>query len=59
MMIESEGMFKKKSIADAFTSLEVVRTFDYEGHSMSKNAYIAYTDLELERARSAEKESEI
>ena len=59
MMIESEGMFKKKSIADAFTSLEVVRTFDYEGHSMSKNAYIAYIDLELERARSAEKESEI
>ena len=59
MMIESEGMFKKKSIADAFTSLEVVRTFEYEGHVRIDHAYIAYTDEELERARSAEKESEI
>ena len=59
MMIESEGMFKKKGIVDAFTSLEVVRTFEYEGHSMFKDAYIAYTDEELDRARSAEKESEI
>ena len=59
MMIESEGMFKKKGIVDAFTSLEVVRGFEYEGDSMSKNAYIAYTDKELDRARSAEKESEI
>ena len=58
MMIESEGMFKKKSIADAFTSLEVVRTFEYEGHVRIDHAYIAYTDEELERARSAEKESE-
>ena len=58
MMIESEGMFKKKSIADAFTSLEVVRTFEYEGRVRINHAYIAYTDEELERARSAEKESE-
>ena len=50
---------KGKTIANAFTALEVVRNFEYEGHSMFKNAYIAYTDLELERARSAEKESEI
>ena len=50
---------KSKVIFDAFTALEVVRNFEYEGHSMFKNAYIAYTDLELERARSAEKESEI
>ena len=57
-MIESEGMFKKKSIVDAFTSLEVVRTFEYEGHVRINHAYIAYTDEELERARSAEKESE-
>ena len=59
MMIESEGMFKKKGIVDAFTSLEVVRTFEYEGHVRIDHAYIAYTDEELERARSAEKESEI
>ena len=58
-MIESEGMFKKKVIVDAFTSLEVVRTFEYEGHVRINHAYIAYTDEELERARSAEKESEI
>ena len=58
-MIESEGMFKKKGIVDAFTSLEVVRTFEYEGHVRIDHAYIAYTDEELERARSAEKESEI
>ena len=58
MMIESEGMFKKKVIVDAFTSLEVVRTFEYEGHVRINHAYIAYTDEELERARSAEKESE-
>ena len=57
-MIESEGMFKKKVIVDAFTSLEVVRTFEYEGHVRINHAYIAYTDEELERARSAEKESE-
>ena len=57
-MIESEGMFKKKVIVDAFTSLEVVRTFEYEGHVRIDHAYIAYTDEELERARSAEKESE-
>ena len=59
MMIESEGMFKKKGIVDAFTSLEVVRTFEYEEHVRIDHAYIAYTDEELERARSAEKESEI
>ena len=61
MMIESEGTSKSKSkgFFDAFTTLEVVRNFEYEGHSMFKDAYIAYTDEELERARSAEKESEI
>ena len=60
-MIESEGTSKKKSkgIVDAFTTLEVVRRFEYEGHSMFKDAYIAYSDEELDRARSAEKESEI
>ena len=61
MMIESEGTSKSKSkgFFDAFTTLEVVRNFEYEGHSMFKDAYIAYTDEELDRARSAEKESEI
>ena len=50
---------KSKVIFDAFTSLEVVRSFEYEGHIGFKYAYIAYTDKELDRARSAEKESEI
>ena len=61
MMIESEGTSKSKGkgFFDAFTTLEVVRNFEYEGHSMFKDAYIAYTDEELDRARSAEKESEI
>jgi hypothetical protein len=61
MMIESEGTSKKKEkgIVDAFTSLEVVRRFEYEGHVGFDHAYIAYTDEELDRARSAEKESEI
>ena len=50
---------KSKFIFDAFTALEVVRSFKYEGHVGFENAYITYTDLELERAYSAEKESEI
>ena len=50
---------KGKTIANAFTALEVVRSFEYEGHVGFKLAHIAYTDLELERARSAEEESEI
>ncbi len=60
-MAEGVGTSKKKEkgIVDAFTTLEVVRNFEYEEHSMFKDAYIAYTDVELERARSAEKESEI
>ena len=61
MMIESKGTSKSKckGFFDAFTTLEVVRNFEYEGHSMFKDAHIAYTDIELDRARSAEKESEI
>ena len=60
-MAEGVGTSKKKEkgIVDAFTTLEVVRNFEYEGHSMFKDAYIAYTDVELDRARSAEKKSEI
>ena len=60
-MIESEGTSKRKSkgIVDAFTTLEVVRRFEYEGHVGFDYAYIAYADGELDRARSAEKESEI
>ena len=50
---------KSKVVFDAFTTLEVVRNFEYEGHSMFKDAYIAYTDVELGLARLAEKESEI
>ena len=50
---------KGKTIANAFTALEVVRSFEYEGHVGFKLAHIAYTDLELERARSAEEENEI
>ena len=50
---------KSKVIFDAFTSLEVVRSFKYEGHVGFEYAYISYTDLELDRAYSAEKESEI
>ena len=50
---------KSKVISDAFTHLEVVRRFEYEGHVGFDYAYIAYTDEELDRARSAEKESEI
>ena len=59
-MAEGVGTSKMKSkvVFDAFTSLEVVRTFEYEGHVRIDHAYIAYTDEELERARSAEKESE-
>ena len=48
-----------KGIADAFTSLEVVRSFEYEGHIGFECAYVAYTDEELDSAYSAEKESEI
>nr|WP_315124634.1 hypothetical protein [uncultured Porphyromonas sp.] len=50
---------KRKYIFDAFTSLKVVRSFKYEGHVGFEYAYISYTDLELDRAYSAEKESEI
>ena len=61
MMAEGKETSKMKSkvIFDAFTSLEVVRRFEYEGHVGFDHAYIAYTDEELNRARSAEKESEI
>ena len=50
---------KSKFIFDAFTHLEVARNFKYEGHVGFEYAYISYTDLELDRAYSAEKESEI
>ena len=50
---------KSKFIFDAFTHLVVVRSFKYEGHVGFEYAYISYTDLELARAYSAEKESEI
>ena len=61
MMAEGKETSKMKSkfIFDAFTHLEVVRSFKYEGHVGFDHAYIAYTDEELDRARSAEKESEI
>ena len=60
-MAEGKETSKKKSkfIFDAFTHLEVVRSFKYEGHVGFEYAYISYTDLELDRAYSAEKESEI
>ena len=60
-MAESKvtSKMKGKTIANAFTALEVVRSFEYEGHVGFKLAHIAYTDLELERARSAEEENEI
>nr|WP_314750740.1 hypothetical protein [uncultured Porphyromonas sp.] len=60
-MIESEGTSKSKGkgFFDAFTTLEVIRRFEYEGHVGFDRAYIVYTDKELARARSAEKESEI
>ena len=50
---------KGKVIFDAFTSLLVVRDFRHEGHLGLKYACIAYVDKELERAYSAETESEI
>jgi len=50
---------KSKFIFDAFTSLLVVRDFRHEGHLGLKYACIAYVDKELERAYSAETESEI
>ena len=50
---------KSKFIFDAFTLLELVRFFQYEGHIEFKYAYIAYADRELSRAYSAETESEI
>ena len=61
MMAEGKETSKMKSkvIFDAFTFLEVVRRFEYEGHVGFDHAYIAYTDAELDRARLAEKESEI
>ena len=61
MMAEGKETSKMKSkfIFDAFTHLEVVRSFKYEGHVGFEYAYISYTDLELDRAYSAEKESEI
>ena len=60
-MAEGVGTSKEKvkGIFDAFTSLEVVRRFEYEGHIGFERAYIAYTDDELERAYSAETENEI
>ena len=60
-MAEGVGTSKKKSkvVFDAFTRLWVVRGFKYEGHFGFKDAYITYSDEELDRARSAEKESEI
>ena len=60
-MAEGVGTSKMKSkvVFDAFTRLLVVRGFKYEGHVGFKDAYITYSDDELDRARSAEKESEI
>ena len=59
----AEGMetskMKSKVVFDAFTTLEVVRRFDYEGDVGFDHAYIIYSDKELDRARSAEKKSEI
>nr|WP_314759673.1 hypothetical protein [uncultured Porphyromonas sp.] len=61
MMAEGKETSKMKSkvVFDAFTRLLVVRGFKYEGHVGFKDAYITYSDDELDRARSAEKESEI
>ena len=50
---------KSKVVFDAFTRLLVVRGFKHEGHLGFKDAYIIYSDEELDRARSAEKKSEI
>ena len=59
-MAEGVGTSKMKSkvVFDAFTRLLVVRGFKHEGHFGFKDAYITYSDDELDRARSAEKESE-
>ena len=56
---KATSKMRVKGIADAFTSLEVVRSFEYEGHIGFECAYVAYTDEELDSAYSAEKESEI
>jgi len=60
-MAEGVGTSKMKSkvVFDAFTRLLIVRGFKHEGHFGFKDAYITYSDDELDRARSAEKESEI
>jgi len=50
---------KSKVVFDAFTRLLVVRGFKHEGYFGFKDAYIIYSDEELDRARSAEKKSEI
>ena len=61
MMAEGKETSKMKSkfIFDAFTRLLIVRGFKHEGHFGFKDAYITYSDDELDRARSAEKKSEI
>ena len=57
---KATSKMRVKGIADAFTSLEVVvHSFEYDGHVGFAYAYISYTDLELERAYSAENENEI
>ena len=57
---KATSKMRVKGIADAFTSLEVVvHSFEDDGHVGFAYAYISYTDLELDRAYSAEKESEI
>ena len=60
-MAEGVGTSKMKSkvVFDAFTRLLIVRGFKHEGHFGFKDAYITYSDDELDRARSAEKKSEI
>jgi hypothetical protein len=57
---KATSKMRVKGIADAFTSLEVVvHSFEYDGHVGFAYAYISYTDLELDRAYSAENENEI
>ena len=57
---KATSKMRVKGIADAFTSLEVVvHSFEDDGHVGFAYAYISYTDLELDRAYSAENENEI
>ena len=57
---KATSKMRVKGIADAFTSLEVVvHSFEDDGHVGFAYAYISYTDLELDRAYSAENENEV